>query len=87
MRNEPLPWSEEAEDVPILSAASERWRNRRLVTIRDVAAMLACSVKTLRRWIDEDRFLQPLKMPGPFRWRVVDVQAWLDKLPTRDRTT
>jgi excisionase family DNA binding protein len=48
-----------------------------LLTIREVAAYTRVSEKTIRRAIGDGR-LRAFKLPGGLRFRVEDVDAWLE---------
>jgi excisionase family DNA binding protein len=48
-----------------------------LLTVRDVAAYTGVSEKTIRRAIRGGR-LRAFKLPGGLRFRVEDVDAWLE---------
>lgn len=50
----------------------------RLLTLKQVASRLAVSTKTLRRWIDDGKFLAPMVLPGGLqRWEMGEVAGWL----------
>jgi excisionase family DNA binding protein len=48
-----------------------------LLTIRDVVAYTRVSEKTIRRAIRSDR-LRAFNLPGGLRFRVEDVDAWVE---------
>lgn len=51
-----------------------------LVGIQGLAALLDASPDTARRYTKETGFPAPVDLPGDARWRVSDVEAWLDGL-------
>jgi predicted DNA-binding transcriptional regulator AlpA len=54
----------------------------------EVARMLGCSVYTVDRWVKEGNFPKPIFVSdrAPARWRLRDVEAWLEKARVRRRT-
>jgi excisionase family DNA binding protein len=52
--------------------------DRPLLTVRDTAAMLRVSEKTVRRLIDNE-FLPALRVGGSIRISADDLDTWLEK--------
>jgi predicted DNA-binding transcriptional regulator AlpA len=44
-----------------------------LMTVGQIAALLACSVRTVYRLSDEGRMPRPLKLSGMVRWRNSEI--------------
>jgi predicted DNA-binding transcriptional regulator AlpA len=53
-----------------------------LLTERDVSRLLQVSVSALRKWRVERRGPRFLKMGSLVRYRQLDVDVWLESLPT-----
>ena len=49
-----------------------------LLTVRDVAAILAVSSRHVYRQCDAGRLPRPVRIGAAVRWRRADVLAWLD---------
>lgn len=50
---------------------------RRLISARELAAMLNVSMRTLWRWRRSGRLIQPLRIGGATRWRLDEVESWI----------
>ncbi|MEL6639965.1 MAG: helix-turn-helix domain-containing protein [Pseudomonadota bacterium] len=50
----------------------------RLVSVRDTAAMLGCSVATVWRKVSEGSFPQPMKIGGMTRWSETELLGFID---------
>ncbi|MEL7178489.1 MAG: helix-turn-helix domain-containing protein [Pseudomonadota bacterium] len=50
----------------------------RLVSVRDTAAMLGCSVATVWRKVSEGSFPQPMKIGGMTRWSETELLSFID---------
>ena len=61
--------------------------NKDVLFIGEIAEKLRCSVKTIRRRIQDGSFpLTPLPgIDAAYRWSAADVQRWLDNPSTRIR--
>jgi excisionase family DNA binding protein len=53
-----------------------------LLTIKQVAALLNVSQRTIRRWIDAGD-IAFIKLPGGLRIRQENLERWLDKRTTK----
>jgi excisionase family DNA binding protein len=54
-----------------------------LLTISAVAKLLGLHHRTIRRWLRQGTFIQPLRLHKSLRFRAQDVTAWLNtKLST-----
>jgi prophage regulatory protein len=54
------------------------------VTARDVAELLCVSPRTVWRWASSGQLPAPVRVgPRCTRWRVSDLQRYLDSLPVR----
>ena len=53
--------------------------NLQLLTIKEVAQRLAVSVDTIRRLAEARKFPQPVRVGRSVRWRMADVEAYLDR--------
>lgn len=49
----------------------------RLINIRTVCEMLACSQRTIYRLVDAGAIPRPLKIGGMLRWRAAEIDEWL----------
>ncbi|QNN21811.1 helix-turn-helix domain-containing protein [Planctomycetales bacterium ZRK34] len=55
-----------------------------MLTAADVAAMLACSMKTVYRLVDRGAIPRPLRVGGMLRWNRTHVEQWIaDGCPPR----
>lgn len=54
-----------------------------LITIAQIAAMLACSKSTIWRWLSEGRdFPRPIVLgPQCYRWVREEIEKWLSERP------
>lgn len=52
---------------------------RKLVTIREVAAALSCSRTTIWRRVKDGQLPTPLSVCGMTRWRPEDIDAFIDR--------
>ncbi len=54
-----------------------------LLTMDDVCERLRVSPRTIRRWLREGKFPQPIRLGdapnSPLRWPEEDIQQWLDQ--------
>ena len=50
-----------------------------MLKVEDVATMLAISTRQVFRLADCGKMPRPLKLGGAVRWRIGDVQTWIDK--------
>jgi excisionase family DNA binding protein len=48
-----------------------------LLTAAEVARLLHCNTRTLRRWRHEGRVPAPITMGARPRWRAEDIRAWI----------
>lgn len=48
-----------------------------LVTLNDVAALLGCSTRHVRRLADSGRIPQPVKFGALLRWIKTDIDQWI----------
>lgn len=72
----PLPPPSEPKKSPL-----------QLVRLSELARELGVGPWTVRRWVKEGKFLAPLFIndAGAARWRVRDVDAWLEKQKRKRR--
>ena len=49
-----------------------------LVTARELATMLAIGERTLWRLLASGKLVEPVKIGGATRWRVEDVETWIE---------
>jgi excisionase family DNA binding protein len=49
-----------------------------LLDVRAVAALLDCSPRHVYRLSDAGGMPPPVRIGGLVRWRIADVQAWID---------
>ena len=49
----------------------------RLITIGQVAAMVAVSCRTISRLADAGKLPPPMRIGGSLRWRLADVRQWI----------
>ena len=55
----------------------------RLIRRQEVQALVGIGHTALYRWMHEGRFPRPVKVGSrAVRWRLSDVQAWIDGLET-----
>ena len=50
-----------------------------LLTADDVAKLLSCSPRSLRRLADQGSVPRPVKVGGLVRWRRAAIDEWLDE--------
>ncbi len=50
-----------------------------ILSLSDVATHFKVTKNTIRNWIKADAFPRPLPLGGRPRWRLSDVQAFLDQ--------
>lgn len=48
-----------------------------MITVGQVAAMLACSAKTVYRLTDRGAIPKPIRLGGMLRWRRADIEQWI----------
>jgi excisionase family DNA binding protein len=48
-----------------------------MLTVADVAAMLACSTKTVYRLVDRGAIPRPVRLGGMLRWHRAQLERWL----------
>ena len=57
----------------------------RLLSLSAVARRLGVSERRVRRWVRAGQFPAPMILPdGCRRWRLSDVNGWIDALPTAE---
>lgn len=49
----------------------------RFMTVTDVAKMAGCGVSTVWRDVKRGTFPEPVKTPSGTRWRLSDVEGWM----------
>lgn len=54
-----------------------------LLRLRKVVAITATSASTIFRWVNIGRFPSPIKINGCTRWRLSEIEAFLDEAATR----
>lgn len=53
-----------------------------MITVGQVAVMLACSAKTVYRLTDRGAIPKPIRLGGMIRWRRTDIEQWIaDRCP------
>ena len=60
------------------------------VNIAEISAIYNIPKITLRRWVVEGRFLQPVQLvrdTNRMHWKFKDVQEWFDNRPIINNTT
>lgn len=62
-------------DTMTMQAAGEP---KALLTVKEVAEWLGCSVKHVWRQADAGRMPRPVKFGGLTRWRRNELQTWID---------
>ncbi len=50
----------------------------RLLTVEDLAALLKCSKRTVRRLVDCGRVPRPVRINGLLRFRATDITTWIE---------
>lgn len=48
-----------------------------LLTVETVAALVGCRPDTVRKWVAEGRFPQPIRLGRAVRWRAEVVNGWM----------
>ncbi|MBI1367094.1 MAG: helix-turn-helix domain-containing protein [Planctomycetes bacterium] len=57
-----------------------------MLTAADVAAMLACSTKTVYRMVDRGAIPRPVRLGGMLRWHRAQLDRWIaEGCPSRSR--
>jgi excisionase family DNA binding protein len=57
-----------------------------MLTAADVAALLACSTKTVYRLADRGALPRPVRLGGLLRWRRGEIDQWIaEGCPARSR--
>ena len=51
----------------------------RLLSVRNLAALLDVDAKTVRRWREAGKLPPALEISGVVRWRPEDIDAWLEE--------
>lgn len=49
----------------------------RLLTVKDVAALLDMSVRTIWRRRNDGSIPPPVRVGGAIRWRLIDIRSWI----------
>ena len=57
----------------------------RLIKAAEVAALVAISTRTLWRLVSVGRFPEPVRVGGSTRWRLADVERWIQQGCTDSR--
>lgn len=50
-----------------------------LIDVDEVARRLAVSAQTVRRLVAAGQFPAPIRVGRSVRWRLADVEAWIDE--------
>ena len=50
-----------------------------LIDIKEVARRLSVSRQTVMRLVEAGQFPRPIHVGRSLRWRLADVQAWIDE--------
>ena len=54
----------------------------RIARIKEIAATLGVSTRTIHRWYKTGSFPPPIRLgPNAVGWRVGDVEAWVEARP------
>ena len=56
-----------------------------LLTVKDIAALLGCTTRTVWRLRDSGGMPQPLKAGAMVRWRSEDIERWIQAGCPRSR--
>jgi len=48
-----------------------------LVSLKEIAALIDCSVSAIQRMRSQGDFPQPIKLGSLLRWRLSDIENWL----------
>ena len=48
-----------------------------VLTIADMANLLATSERSIRRYVNEGRLPKPLRLGQQLRWRKIEVMEWI----------
>lgn len=51
----------------------------RMIDVREVASMLSISTRSVWRLVATGEFLKPARFGRSARWRLSDVEDWIDK--------
>jgi excisionase family DNA binding protein len=73
------------ECVGRLLAWAERPEHPDLMSVKEVAAKIGTSVRTVWRMVSSGELVQPVKIGGLSRWRRSDIQAMMDLLESNKR--
>ena len=65
----------QVEPPTLVSAAP---RTAQLLSVKQVATLLQCSVRTVYRLADRGAMLRPVKLGGLVRWRAAELETWID---------
>ena len=52
--------------------------NERLLTIKEVCKVVGFKKSTIYKFIKQNRFPSPLKVGSSSRWKLTDIQKWID---------
>lgn len=50
-----------------------------LLDVRAVAKILNCSPRSVWAWSEDGTFIPPIRLGRLRRWRLADVQSWIDR--------
>lgn len=64
-------------DVAKMTADQTLSADAALLTVDDVAALLAVSTRTIRRMADSGQMPRAVKLSSLIRWRRSEIDAWL----------
>ena len=70
--------TQEATETKATDAAADLGSAPLLLSIREVATALGCSVRHVRRLIDSGRMPRPLKLGALLRWRRAAIEQWIE---------
>jgi len=52
--------------------------NERLIDVKHIAVLCACSWRTVLRWADAGKMPWGMKIGALRRWRESEIRAWID---------
>ncbi len=51
---------------------------KRLITAKELSEILGVHPRTISRMLSSGRLIQPIRLGGSVRWRLGEVEQWID---------
>lgn len=69
----------EVSSLPLFYFSTKGEQMEKMITVKELAAQLGCSERTIMRRIDAGELPEPVRFGKLLRWPEKSLQAWINK--------